>query len=73
MSDSNYMKERLLLSELTKRQFKSEDLEMTLVQRLMDRNGWDFPTGSDDCGDYDTAVRDVKWFIEQLLDLAKSR
>ncbi len=72
MSDHNYMKERLVLSELTRRQFKSEDFEMTLVHRLMERNGWDFPSGNDDCGDYDVAVKDVKWFIGQLLDLAKS-
>ncbi len=73
MSDLNYMKERLLLSELTKGQVKSEDFEMTLVHRLMERNGWDFPSGSEDCGDYNTAVGEVKWFIKQLLDLAKSQ
>ena len=73
MSDPNYMKERLLLSELAKEQYKSRDLEMTLVHRLMERNGWDFPSGNDDRGDYNTAVRDVKWFVEQLLDLAASR
>ncbi len=69
MAEINYMKYKLLLPHLTKEQLKDSDLEMTLVHRLMEKNGWDFPTGKDDSTDYDSAVEQVKWFIEQLISL----
>lgn len=70
MATPNYMKEKLNIGDVAEKQIRSESLEMTLIHRLMDKNGWDFPSSGDDCTDYDTAVKDVKWFIEQLLDLA---
>ena len=70
MSDPNYMKERLLISELAKGQLKSHDLQMTLIHRLMEKNGWSFPTCEEDSSDYGIAVADVEWFIEQLISLS---
>ncbi len=51
---------------------QQDELEMTLIQRLMQKNGWDFPTpGGNDHDEYDMAVTEVKWYIEQLEDLAQ--
>ena len=71
MLRDNYMQKSLKISEELMIQLQSEECEMTLVHRLMEKNGWDFPTGKDDCSDYDQAVNEVKWFIHQLLDLGK--
>ena len=46
-----------------------EGLEATLVERYMQRNGWEFPSGNMDCEDYDAAVKDVKWFMSNLEEL----
>ena len=42
-----------------------EEVERQLVERLCERNGWDFPSGNADCADYDNAVSEVKWFLAQ--------
>ena len=66
MSDKpNYLSQPLKLPDLTQHQ----ELERTLVHRLIDRNGWEFPVGDMDSGDYDIAVEDVKWFLSELKDL----
>ncbi len=46
-----------------------EGLEATLVERYMQRNGWEFPSGNMGCEDYDAAVEDVKWFLSNLEEL----
>lgn len=87
MTTPNYMGEGLKIPELLKLQLCSQDLETTLVHRLMDKNGWDFPSPEQgqhedpdghflDAPDreqqteYDMAVEEVKWFIEQLISLS---
>ena len=67
----NYMTEKLKITPELEKQLHSEELEMTLIHRIMDENGWDFPAGNDDTGEYDMAVVEVKWYINQLIDLAK--
>lgn len=64
-SKPNYLSQPLELPDLT----QHPELEMTLVHRLMDRNGWEFPVGNMDCEEYDMAVRDIKWFLSELKDL----
>ncbi len=41
--------------------FSSEEFEDKLVRKLCQRNGWELGNA-----DYDLAVQDVKWFIQQL-------
>lgn len=51
-----------------------EEIENQLVEMLCQRNGWDIPSPNDpraDYGDYDIAVEDVKWFIENYNQLAQ--
>ncbi|KKN72647.1 hypothetical protein LCGC14_0408890 [marine sediment metagenome] len=57
--------------EQDERLLTPEEKENKLVEMLCARNGWDFPSGNADCEDYDTAVRDVKWFIKNYSQLAK--
>ncbi len=86
MTSPYYMTEKLKLTEELKSRFKARDVEMTLIHRLMNKNGWDFPTPGGQHEDpdgrlldapsqgyqteYDMAVEEVKWFIEQLVSLS---
>ena len=62
-----YLTQQLVIPDLT----ENQELEMTLVHRYMERNGWDFPFGNKDCEEYDMAVSDVKWFLFELEELSK--
>lgn len=44
-----------------------EQVEDQLVRRLCERNGWEY-SGNED---YDTAVKDVKWYLSQPEILIK--
>ena len=65
--DINYMNNKL---KLPIGELKSEELEMTLVHKYMERNGWNFPAIGDSHEEYDMAVSDIKWFLNQLIDLS---
>jgi len=45
-----------------------EEIENRIVEELCQENGWNFPSGNADCGDYDIAVREVKWFLARKIN-----
>ena len=69
MSEPNYLSMPILFT--TTSDLHEKELEMTLIQRLMDKNGWSFPLGDEDTDEYDIAVEEVKWYIAQLKELAQ--
>ena len=47
----------------------NEAVENILVERYCQRNGWEYSSNED----YDNAVRDIKWFMEQSKQLGYKR
>ena len=47
-----------------------EKIEAKLVEEYMATLGWEYPVGKyNDCEDYDSAVKTVKWFLAKTASI----